>query len=42
MRPVERDLDEEIRAHLAINIKQRIDRGEDPASARRAIRTAVS
>jgi predicted permease len=36
MRPDERDLDEEIRSHLAINIKERIDRGEDPASARRA------
>ena len=36
MRPDERDLDEEIRGHLAINIKERIDRGEDPASARRA------
>jgi putative ABC transport system permease protein len=36
MRPDEGDLDEEIRGHLAINIKQRIDRGEDPASARRA------
>jgi putative ABC transport system permease protein len=34
--PDERDLDEEIRSHLAINIKERIDRGEDPASARRA------
>jgi predicted permease len=36
MRPDERDLDEEIRGHLAINIKERIDRGEDPATARRA------
>jgi predicted permease len=36
MRPDERDLDEEIRGHLAINIKQRIERGEDPARARRA------
>ena len=36
MRPDQRDLDDEIRGHLAINIKQRIDRGEDPASARRA------
>ena len=35
-RPDERDLDEEIHSHLAINIKERIDRGEDPASARRA------
>src|SRR6185295_14599041 len=30
------DLDEEIRGHLAISIKERIDRGEDPASARLA------
>src|SRR5262245_5995029 len=36
MRPDERDLDEEIRGHLALSIKERIDRGEDPASARRA------
>ena len=36
MRPDERDFDEEIRGHLAINIRERIDRGEDPASARRA------
>jgi putative ABC transport system permease protein len=36
MRPDEGDLDEEIRGHLAINIKERIDRGEDPVSARRA------
>jgi putative ABC transport system permease protein len=30
------DLDEEIRGHLAISIKERIDRGEDPDSARLA------
>ena len=36
MRPDERDFDEEIRGHLAINIKERIDRGEDPVNARRA------
>ena len=36
MRPDEGDLDEEIRGHLAINIKERIERGEDPVSARRA------
>ncbi len=36
MRPDENDLDDEIRGHIAINIKERIDRGEDPASARRA------
>ena len=36
MRPDEGDLNEELRGHLAIEIKQRIDRGEDPVSARRA------
>jgi predicted permease len=36
MRPDENDLDDEIRGHIAINIKERIDRGEDPESARRA------
>ncbi len=36
MRPDDDDLDEEIRGHLAISIKERIDRGEDPASARLA------
>ena len=30
MRPDEGDLDEELRGHLAINIKERIDRGESP------------
>src|SRR4029450_2843872 len=30
------DLDEEIRGHLAISIKQRIENGEDPAAARLA------
>jgi len=32
----EDDFDEEIRGHLAISIKERIERGEDPASARLA------
>ena len=36
MRPDHDDLDEEIRGHLAISIKERIERGEDPASARLA------
>ncbi len=36
MRPEERDLDEEIRGHLAISIKERIERGENPESARKA------
>ncbi len=34
MRPDERDLDDEIRGHLAISIQQRIERGEDPEQAR--------
>jgi len=34
MRPEERDLDEEIRGHLALSIKERIERGEDPDAAR--------
>src|SRR5579871_3503808 len=34
MSPDERDLDEEIRGHLAIEIQERIARGEDAASAR--------
>ena len=34
--PKNDDLDEEIRGHLAVSIKERIDRGEDPASARLA------
>src|SRR5579862_9167739 len=36
MRPDERDLDEELRGHLAISVQHRIDRGEDPEAARRA------
>src|SRR5262245_64474300 len=34
MRPDEHDIDEEIRGHLAISEKERIDRGDDPATAR--------
>src|SRR5262245_10877523 len=34
MRPDERELDDEIRGHLAISVQQHLDRGEDPASAR--------
>src|SRR5258708_12990863 len=30
------DLDEEIRGHLALSIKERVERGEDPTSARLA------
>src|SRR5258708_3712275 len=36
MSPDQKDLDDEIRGHLAISIKERIDRGEDPESARLA------
>jgi putative ABC transport system permease protein len=36
MRPDNHDLDEEIRGHLALAIKERIDRGEDPEAARLA------
>ena len=36
MRPDDRDFDEEIRAHLAISARERIDDGEDPEAARLA------
>src|SRR5918911_641137 len=36
MRPNDNDVDEEIRGHLAISIKERIERGEDAESARLA------
>jgi putative ABC transport system permease protein len=36
MRPGNDELDDEIRGHLAINIKERIERGEDPEAARLA------
>ena len=36
MRPEDRDLDDEIRGHLALNVHERIERGEDPEAARRA------
>lgn len=36
MRPNERDLDEEIRGHLALSVKERIEHGEDPETARLA------
>jgi putative ABC transport system permease protein len=35
-RPPDRDLDDEIRGHLALAIKERIERGEDPEAARLA------
>src|SRR5687767_1905030 len=36
MRPDERALDDEIRGHLALSIKERIEHGEDPEAARLA------
>jgi predicted permease len=36
MRPDERELNEEIRGHLALSVKERIERGEDPEAARLA------
>ena len=34
MRPDDRELDDEIRGHMAISIKERIENGEDPEQAR--------
>ena len=34
MRPDERDLDEEIRSHLSLSVRERVERGEDPEAAR--------
>ena len=36
MRPDDRELDDEIRAALAISVHERIERGESPEAARRA------
>ena len=36
MRPSQTDLDDEIRGHIAISVKERIERGEDPEAARLA------
>ena len=36
MRPDEHELDEEIRGHLALSAKERVERGEDPEAARLA------
>ena len=36
MRPDDRELDDEIRGHLALSIKERIDAGEEPEAARLA------
>jgi putative ABC transport system permease protein len=38
MRPGDDELDDEIRSHLALSVRERIERGEDPASARLAAR----
>src|SRR5262245_54905316 len=36
MRPDDRDIHDELRSHLAVSIKERIEQGDDPAAARRA------
>ncbi len=36
MRPDDRELDDEIRGHLALSVKERIERGEHPEAARLA------
>jgi predicted permease len=36
MRPDDGDFDEELRGHLALEVKERIERGDDPEAARRA------
>src|SRR5437763_3893809 len=36
MRPHQQDLDDEIRGHIALSVKERIERGEDPEAARLA------
>ncbi|MEO5894494.1 MAG: ADOP family duplicated permease [Vicinamibacterales bacterium] len=36
MRPADRELDDEIRGHLALSVKERIECGEDPEAARLA------
>jgi hypothetical protein len=36
MRPDQDDLDDEIRGHMALSVKERIERGEDPEAARLA------
>jgi putative ABC transport system permease protein len=36
MRPDDRELDDEIRGHLALSVKERIERGEEPEAARLA------
>jgi putative ABC transport system permease protein len=36
MRPDDRELDEELRGHVALSIQERVERGDDPDTARRA------
>jgi putative ABC transport system permease protein len=36
VRPADHDLDDEIRGHLALSVRERIERGEDPEAARLA------
>ncbi|MEO6222376.1 MAG: permease prefix domain 1-containing protein, partial [Vicinamibacterales bacterium] len=36
MRPDDRELDEEIRSHIALSVRERIEAGEEPEAARRA------
>src|SRR5919204_4322920 len=36
MRPDDHDFDEDIRGHLALSVRERIERGENPEAARRA------
>ena len=36
MRPARDDFDDEIRGHMALSVKERIERGEDPEAARLA------
>src|SRR5216110_3454259 len=36
MRPDQNDLDDDIRGHIALSLKERIERGEDPEAARLA------
>ena len=36
MRPDDRELDDEIRGHLALSVKERIENGEEPEAARLA------
>ena len=36
MRPDDHELDDEIRGHMALSVKERIERGENPEAARLA------